>query len=160
MYAYRKVIDTVTTHTLRLPEAQQGEQTGQELATLADGRTVIVIFDGVALPDDQSVAISASIELLPNPLPDLLREQIKVASPHVALIDARMIQMIRASYTQDDENYFSRIGVGAAMGMYTPKADEIQAMTVFGEFVESIRQWGCCRRPKTEPLLEVMPPQN
>jgi hypothetical protein len=25
LYAYRKVIDTVTTHTLRLPEATQGE---------------------------------------------------------------------------------------------------------------------------------------
>lgn len=133
---------------LRLPDAAQGEQVGQELATLADGRTVVVLFDGATLPIDQPSAISASIELLPSVLPDLLREQIKASSPHVALISERMIELIRASYSQDDENYFSRIGVGAAMGMYTPTTDEIQAMTVFGEFVESIRQWGRVERAK------------
>lgn len=148
MYAYRKVIDTVTTHTLRLPEATQGEQAGQELATLADGRTVVVLFDAFSLPGDQPSAIAASIEALPPVLSDLLREQIKAASPHVALISQRMIDQIRASYTQDDENYFSRIGVGAAMGMYTPSSDEIQAMTVFGEFVEAVRQWGRAERAK------------
>lgn len=133
---------------LRLPDAAQGEQVGQELATLADGRTVVVLFDGATLPIDQPSAISTSIELLPSVLPDLLREQIKASSPHVALISERMIELIRASYSQDDENYFSRIGVGAAMGMYTPTTDEIQAMTVFGEFVESIRQWGRVERAK------------
>jgi hypothetical protein len=148
LYAYRKVIDTVTTHTLRLPEATQGEQAGQELATLADGRTVVVLFDAFSLPGDQPSAIAASIEALPPVLSDLLREQIKAASPHVALISQRMIDQIRASYTQDDENYFSRIGVGAAMGMYTPSSDEIQAMTVFGEFVEAVRQWGRAERAK------------
>lgn len=38
--------------------------------------------------------------------------------------------------------YFARIGVGAATGTYQPSSDELQAMTVFGEFVESVRQWG------------------
>jgi hypothetical protein len=148
LYAYRKVIDTVTTHTLRLPEATQGEQAGQELATLADGRTVVVLFDAFSLPTDQPPPIAASVELLPAVLPGLLREQIKAASPHVALISQRMIDQIRTNYTQDDENYFSRIGVGAAMGMYAPSSDEIQAMTVFGEFVEAVRQWGRAERAK------------
>ena len=148
MYAYRKLIDSITTHTLRLPEAQQGEQAGQELATLPDGRTVVVLFDGYTLPTAQPEAIAASVELLPSPLPDLLREQIRSASPHVALISTRMIEHIRASYTQDDENYFSRIGVGAAMGMYQPTQDEIHAMTVFGEHVEAVRQWGRSEREK------------
>ena len=148
MYAYRKVIDSVTTHTLRLPNAQQGEQAGQELATLPDGRTVAVLFDDHTLPTDQPEAIAASIELLPNPLPDLLREQIRAASPHVALIATRMIEHIRSNYTQDDENYFSRIGVGAAMGMYKPTPAEVHAMTVFGEHVESVRQWGRAERVK------------
>ena len=148
LYAYRKVIDTVTTHTLRLPEATQGGQAGHELATLADGRTVVVLFDAYSLPTEQPSPIAASVELLPTALPDLLREQIKASSPHVALISQRMIDQIRANYTQDDENYFSRIGVGAAMGMYAPSSDEIQAMTVFGEFVEAVRQWGRDERAK------------
>lgn len=148
MIAYRKSINAVTTHTLRLPEAAQGAQTGQELATLPDGRTVVALFGAATLPLEQSAAIAASIEVLPAVLPDLLREQIKAASPHVALISQRMIEQIRASYTQDDENYFSRIGVGAAMGMYTPTSDELQAMTVFGEFVEAVRQWGRGERAK------------
>jgi hypothetical protein len=32
--------------------------------------------------------------------------------------------------------------VGAATGLYTPTSDEMQALTVFGEFVEGMRQWG------------------
>ena len=148
LYAYRKVIDTVTTHVLRLPDAAQGDQSGQELATLADGRTVVVIFDGYLLPSDQPAAIASSIEALSLPLPDLLREQIKEASPHVALIDRRMIEQIRASYSIDDEMYFARIGVGAAMGMYQPSSDEVHAMTVFGEYVEAARQWGRGERAK------------
>ena len=66
LYAYRKVIDTVTTHMLRLPDAAQGDQSGQELATLADGRTVVVIFDGYLLPSDQPAAIaSSSVSAIP-----------------------------------------------------------------------------------------------
>ena len=148
LIAYRRVIDSVTTHSLRLPEAAQGAQAAQELCTLPDGRTVVVLFDGAALPTDQPTQIAASIETLPSPLPDLLREQIKVASPMVRLISQRMIDQIRASYSIDDEMYFARIGVGAATGLYTPTQDEMQALTVFGEFVEGMRQWGRDERAK------------
>ena len=148
MIAYRRVIDSVTTHSLRLPDAPQGAQAAQELATLADGRTVVALFDGFTLPTNQPAQIAASIEVLPTPLPDLLREQIKAASPMVRLIGQRMIDQIRASYTIDDEMYFARIGVGAATGLYTPTSDEMQALTVFGEFVEGMRQWGRDERAK------------
>lgn len=148
MIAYRKVIDSVTTHTLRLPEPAPGAQAAQELATLADGRTVVALFDGYTLPADQPEAIAASIEVLPAPLPDLLKEDIKAASPHVALIARRMIEQIRASYTQDDEMYLARIGVGAALGMYQPSSNEMQELTVFGEFVEGVRQWGRAERAR------------
>ena len=131
-----------------MPEAAQGAQAAQELCTLPDGRTVVVLFDGAALPTDQPTQIAASIETLPSPLPDLLREQIKVASPMVRLISQRMIDQIRASYSIDDEMYFARIGVGAATGLYTPTQDEMQALTVFGEFVEGMRQWGRDERAK------------
>jgi hypothetical protein len=148
LIAYRRVIDAVTTHSLRLPDAAQGQQAAQELCTLPDGRTVVVLFDGATLPTDQPAQIAASIETLPSPLPDLLREQIKAASPMVRLISQRMIDQIRASYTIDDEMYFARIGVGAATGLYTPTQDEMQALTVFGEFVEGMRQWGRDERAK------------
>ena len=148
LIAYRKVINAVTTHTLRLPDAPQGQQAAQELATLPDGRTVVALFDGFILPTDQPAEISASIEVLPTPLPDLVREQIKAASPQVKLISQNMIDQIRASYSIDDEMYFARIGVGAANGMYAPTPDEMQAMTVFGEFVEAARQWGRAERAK------------
>ena len=109
---------------------------------------MVVLFDGATLPTDQPAQIAASIETLPSPLPDLLREQIKAASPMVRLIGQRMIDQIRASYTIDDEMYFARIGVGAATGLYTPTQDEMQALTVFGEFVEGMRQWGRDERAK------------
>jgi len=148
LIAYRKVINAVTTHTLRLPDAPQGQQAAQELATLPDGRTVVALFDGFILPTDQPAEISASIEVLPTPLPDLVRDQIKAASPQVKLIAQNMIDQIRASYSIDDEMYFARIGVGAANGMYAPTPDEMQAMTVLGEFVEAARQWGRAERAK------------
>lgn len=148
LIAYRKVITAVTTHALRLPDAQQGQPAGQELATLPDGRTVVVLLDGAVLPTAQPLEIVDSIEVLPSPLPDLMREQIKAASPHVKLIAQNMIDKIRASYSIDDEMYFARIGVGASTGMYTPSSGEMQEMTVFGEFCEAVRQWGRAERAK------------
>jgi len=53
-----------------------------------------------------------------------------------------MIDQIRAAYSIDDAMYFARIGVGAATGLYLPDESEMQEMTIFGEFVESVRQWG------------------
>jgi len=131
-----------------MPEPQQGEQAGQELATLPDGRTVVALFPGYTLPASQPAAIAASVEVLETPLDPVLKEQIKAASPSVRLIGDLMIQKIRASYSIDEEMYFARIGVGASMGLYSPASDEIQAMTVFGEFVESVRQWGRTERAK------------
>ena len=109
---------------------------------------MVVLFGDATLPADQPAAIANSIETLVTPLPDLLREQIKANSPHVALISKNMIDTIRASYTIDDEMYFARIGVGAATGMYSPTADEMNELTVFGECVEGVRQWGRTERAK------------
>lgn len=148
MIAYRKVIDTVTTHQLRLPEAAQGAPAGQELATLTDGRTVVVLFGTATLPANQPAPIATSIETLPSPLPDALREEIKAASPHVRLIAQRMIEQIRSLYSIDDEMFFARIGVGAANGLYTPTAQELADMQNFGAFVEGVRQWGRAERAK------------
>jgi hypothetical protein len=148
LIAYLRVVDSVTTHTLRLPDAPQGTQAAQELCTLPDGRTVVALFDGHTLPANQPAAIAASIEVLPSPLPDALKEQIKLCSPHVKLISKNMIDKIRAVYSLDDEMYFARIGVGAATGMYTPSSAEVLEMGAFGAFVEGVRDWGRAERAK------------
>lgn len=138
--SYQKHIDSIRTVEIRLPEdATLLQRIGTELATI-DGITYVSLPDGASLPANQPEEIAASIQTVT--LTPALREAIKAASPHCQLIAQRMVEKIRALYSIDDEMYFARIGVGAANGMYTPTQDEMQAMTVFGEFVESLRQWG------------------
>lgn len=148
MIAYRKVIDAVTTHYLKLPEATQGQQAGQEIATLPDGRTVVALADGATLPKNQPAEIAASIEVLPSPLPADLAEQIKAASPQVQLSYARTEAMIRSRYSASDEAKYARIGVGVALGMYTFGPGEQAELAAFGEYVEQCRQWGRDERAK------------
>ena len=149
LIAYRKVSDDITTHQLKLPQPdKQGAQTGQELATLDDGRTIVAIFDGQDLPADQPAAIKASIEALPSPLPQALREQIKAASPHARLISARVQERIRALYSAEDELKFSRIGTAHALGLAKASDADLQALKDFGAYVETCRAWGAGERAK------------
>jgi hypothetical protein len=132
--SYRKASDAYTTYRLATPD-------GTECIELAeiDGITYVSLPDGTQLPE-QPAQIADNVQ--PVTMTDALREAIKVASPHCQLISQRMIEQIRAAYSIDDEMYFARIGVGAATGLYSPTPDEMQAMTVYGEFVEGVRQWG------------------
>lgn len=146
--AYRKHIDSVTTRYLALPEAAQGEQAAQELATLPDGRTIVVLFDGYTLPANQPADIAASIEQLGSPLSPELREQVMAASPAVRLTYDRTQALLRSKYSVDDEAYFARIGVGVALGAYTFEPGEQEELLAFGSFVESARAWGRAERAK------------
>jgi len=147
LIVYQKAITRETTTALRLPlDPATNQQQGTELATLADGRTVVCLPDGATPPTEQPPAIAASIQ--PLVLTPELRAQIKASSPHLRLIDQRVIEKVRSAYSIDDEMYFARIGMGAANGLYQPTSDEFQAMTVFGEFVESVRQWARAERAK------------
>jgi hypothetical protein len=147
MIAYRRVIDAVTTHSLRLPDAPQGQQAGQELATLADGRTIVAIFDGFAIDlAKQPAAIKASVETLA--LTDALRDEIKAASPQVQLIYTRTEDMIRSRYGISDEAKYARIGVGVALSMYPFGPGEQAELVAFGAYVEQCRQWGRDERAK------------
>lgn len=125
--AYRKHIDAITTHYLALPEAPSGEQAAQELATLPDGRTVVVLFDGHALPAQQPQAIAASVETLPTPLPDDLRDAIKAASPHVRLINTRVQDAIAQRYSTADEIKLLRTAPSAEMDAYNAYTEECRA---------------------------------
>lgn len=144
--AYRKFINTEITRELQLPTDGQHQSLGTELATLADGTTYVCLPDGATLPPDQPTEISASIQTVI--LDAATREAVISASPHCLLISDRMRAQIRDAYPIESELKYSRIGVGAAMGMYVPTADEMQAMAVFGSFVEGVRQWGRDERAK------------
>lgn len=125
MIAYRRVVDSITTHSLRLPDAAQGQQAGQELCTLADGRTVVALFDGHTLPTDQPAAIAASIETLT--LTDTLRSEIKAVSPQVRLINQRVQMAIADRYSMADEIKLIRTSPSAEAVAYNAYAEECRA---------------------------------
>lgn len=108
---------------------------------------MVALAEGVELPKDQPAEIAASIH--PVAADDAATlEAVKAASPHVRLIHQRMQDQIRAMYSPEDEMYFARIGTGAALGMYTMSEKEKQAITVYSEHVEAVRQWGRSERAK------------
>lgn len=113
-----------------------------ELCTL-DGVTYVSLPDGVTLPDQPPELTIEPVALTPQ-----LREAIKAASPHAQLIAERMETKIRAKYTLSDEQYFARIGVGAALGLYAFEPGEQDELLAFGAFVEGVRQWGRDERAK------------
>lgn len=119
-----------------------GESGATELAEL-DGHAYVHVPDGASVPDQPAEIAWQAI----TPDPALLA-RIKAESRPVQLIAKAMVEKIRSSYTIDDEMFFARIGVGAATGMYQPTPNEMQEMTVFGEFVEAVRQWGRAERAK------------
>ena len=151
IFSYQKTYDAHTTYEIHMPDSQgtEGEIFCAELGTV-DGITYVSVPDGVTLPE-QLPQVAAT--LAPATLTPELREQLKAISPHYALIAERMVQKIRARYSIDDEMFFARIGVGAAAGMYAPTADELAEMQAFGEFVESVRQWGRVERAKLGLVL-------
>lgn len=63
-------------------------------------------------------------------------------------IDSQIQSKIREKYALEDEQYFARIGVGVALGVYEFQAGEREALLEFGAFVENVRQWGRDERAK------------
>ena len=129
--SYQKQSDAYTVYQLSAPDST-------ELCTL-DGITYVSIPDDI-LPE-QPAQIAASV-VDPVVLTDELKEAIKAASPHCALIHERMEAMIREKYSLSDEQYFSRIASGAALGLYTFQTGEAEALQAFGTYIETVRQCG------------------
>ncbi len=111
-----------------------------EIATI-DDVTYVAVPAGLDLP-----AQPPEISISPVSLTSELRESIKAASPHCAVISRMMEQKIRERYSAADEQYFARIGVGVALGMYAFEPGEQAELTEFGAYVESVRAWGRQRR--------------
>ena len=140
---YRKASDAWTIYQLQLPDSQGQDDSIHctELATLADGYTYVSVPNGVVLPEQPEQITVEPVTLTPE-----LREALKAASAHCALIAQRIEDKIRARYTPNDEQYFARIASGAALGIYTFEPGEHDALAAFGEHVEACRQWGRAER--------------
>ena len=139
-FKYQQVVEEGPDgRTLRVTfgeNADTKEKIGVELATI-DGVTYISLPDGEMLPEQHEELIIESVELT-----DELREAIKRSSSFCRMISEQCIAKIRERYSIDDEAYFSRIGVGAALGAYSFQPGEREQLLEFGEFVESVRRRG------------------
>ena len=113
-----------------------------ELASL-DGWHYTFVPDTATQPE-QPAAVQWQVAVVDASLKD----QIKAASRRCHLIAEEMQRSIRSVYSLDDEQYFARIGVGAALGAYVFQPGEQDALLAFGAHVESVRQWGRTERAK------------
>ena len=139
-YLPHRTGETVNDTTLFFKNTEERE--GQEIAIIDNWRYVYFP-DDVTIPEQPS-----EIQWTELTLTDELKEQIKTNSRQCQLISQWMQDRIRAKYSLEDEQYFSRIGVGVALGAYTFQPGEQEALLAFGEFVESVRQWGRSERAK------------
>ena len=103
----------------------------------------------VFVPDDVTAPVQPkSIQWQVVVLTPELREQIKARSSACKLIYNEMQQRIRNKYPIEEEMYFSRIGIGVALGVYAFQPGEQDALLAYGDFVESVRRWGALERKK------------
>lgn len=116
------------------------DNSAQELAEI-DGYHYVFVPDGVDMPEQPPEIGWQKATLTPD-----LRSRIKAASRQCFLISEEMQRRIRERYSVEDEAYFSRIGVGAALGAYQFEPGEQDELLAFGAHVESVRQWGRERR--------------
>lgn len=107
------------------------------------GEVYVYVPDESRLPE-QPVEISLTL-VTPS---EELKSELKATSHRVQLITEEMQRKIRERYHLEDEQYFSRIGVGAALGVYQFQPGEEEELLAFGDFVESVRQWGRAERAK------------
>ena len=125
IYKYQKVQDAYTTHCLVEPDYNllETEDRITELCTI-DGITYVSVPDSITLPEQPEQITVEEVELT-----DELKESIKSASPHVQLINDRVVSKIREVYSLNDEIKMIRL---------SPSAES----TAYDEYVEACRDWG------------------
>lgn len=122
--SYQKHIDALITRELRLPDGENHQRLGQEIATV-DGTTYVSLPDGATLPADQPAEIAASIQTVT--LSEPLREAIKAASPQVRVINAMVAEKIAAQYSLADEIKLLRTAPSAELEAYNAHAEACRA---------------------------------
>ena len=96
---YQKITDRFTTYCLVEPDYNllETEDRITELCTI-DGVTYVSVPDSITLPEQPEQITVEEVELT-----DELKESIKSASPHVQLINDRVVAKIREVYSLNDE---------------------------------------------------------
>ena len=128
IYSYQKHIDSLRTVEISLP-VDGMDRLGTELATV-DGTTYVYLPDTVTLPAQSPEITVESVTLTPE-----LLDAIKAASPHVRLIDVRVVEHIRQRYSIDDE----------MKSLRTAPSDESSACFAY---IEECRAWGQAEKAK------------
>ena len=128
---YKKVNDEFTTYGMLEPDYKDGDARITELCAI-DGDTYVHIPEVFILPIQPD-----QITLEDVTLTDELKAEIKAASPHIKLINKRVVAQIRGKYTFDDELKMHREYVQNGS---TP---ETQA---YIDHVETCRAWGQARK--------------
>jgi len=125
IYKYQKIVDDYTTHCLVEPDYNllETEDRITELCTI-DGVTFVSVPDSIILPVQPEQITVEEVELT-----DELKESIKSASPHVQLINDRVVSKIREVYSLNDEIKMIRL---------SPSEES----TAYNDYVEECRAWG------------------
>jgi hypothetical protein len=131
---YQKYTDEYTTYRLAEPDYQEGDPRCTELATM-NGITYVHVPDSITLPAQPEQITVEEVTLTPE-----LREEIKAASPHVRLSYKRLQDRIRSRYSLEDEQYLTRISVGALSGAYTLQDGEPELIAAYQAWVEKCRE--------------------
>lgn len=125
-----------TTLVLVEPENNNEELRVTELCTIGE-YTYVHRPDDVEMPE-QSFEVDSSLETVA--LTNELKEKIKALSPHVQLSYQRLQDRIRSKYSVEDEQYFTRISVGALSGTYIMQDDEPGLIAEYQVWVEESRE--------------------
>jgi len=122
--SYRKFINLNLTRELQLPEGENHQRLGTELATV-DDVTYVSLPDGATLPIEQPEEIEASIATVT--LTPTLRDAIASASPHVRLIRSMVQDKIAEAYSMADEIKLLRTAPSAEFEAYNAHAEDCRA---------------------------------
>jgi len=125
IYKYQKITDQFTTYCLVEPDYNllETEDRITELCTI-DGVTYVSVPDSITLPEQpEQITVEEVV------LTDKLKEAIKAESPHVQLINERVVVRIREVYSLNDEIKMIRL---------SPSEES----TAYNEYVETCRAWG------------------
>ena len=125
IYKYQKIVDDYTTYCLVEPDYNllETEDRITELCTI-DGITYVSVPESITLPEQPEQITVEEVELT-----DELKESIKSASPHVQLINERVVAKIREIYSLNDEIKMIRL---------SPSEES----TAYNDYVEECRDWG------------------
>jgi hypothetical protein len=131
IYKYQKITDQFTTYCLVEPDYNllETEDRITELCTI-DGVTYVSVPDSITLPaQPEQITVEEVV------LTDELKAAIKSESPHVQLINERVVAKIREIYSLNDEIKLLRIGLS-------------EESTAYNDYVEECRDWGCAAKAR------------